>query len=500
MHTHFWSSLFSASGCLCAMVPRDLPGLHNRFSPDNLFRAIQSIQTPSALLPETLPASVVLGAQWGDEGKGKAIDQLAAHSEWAVRFQGGNNAGHTIVVGDTTLKMHLLPSGITSRNCKLVLGCGMVVDPWVLDRELSEWAELTGEKPEGSRLFISERAAVILPFHRLYDSADKVVGTTGRGIGPAYRDRTERVGIRFVDIRGLVSNPDEVSSISDRMNKQLDTVGVSDRIHDSQLLSELTWILDRFSDSIRATGPMLDSALNGGERVLLEGAQGAMLDIDQGTYPFVTSSVTCRANATHGAGIHPGHIDECFGITKAYTTRVGNGPFPTELSLDEGPGKQMSEVGHEFGTTTGRPRRTGWLDAVALKESQRLNGYTGLVVTKLDVLGGLEELKICTSYELDGERIQHFPASSQDLGRCIPVYETHPGFPALESGDWIELAEKSRVEGGIESLPRNIRDYLLRVQELSGVSVVSVGVGPDRLASIASSGGPFDVQLSEATF
>ncbi len=442
----------------------------------------------------------MLGAQWGDEGKGKAIDQLAAHSEWAVRFQGGNNAGHTIVVGGTTLKMHLLPSGITSRNCKLVLGCGMVVDPWVLDRELSEWAELTGEEPEGDRLFISERAAVILPFHRLYDSADKVVGTTGRGIGPAYRDRTERVGIRFVDIRRLASNPDEVSHISDRMNKQLDTVGVTERIDPPQLLSELTWILERFSSSIRPTGQMLDSALNDGERVLLEGAQGAMLDIDQGTYPFVTSSVTCRANATHGAGIHPGHIGDCFGITKAYTTRVGNGPFPTELSLDEGPGKQMSVVGHEFGTTTGRPRRTGWLDAVALKESQRLNGYTGLVVTKLDVLGGLEELKICTSYELEGERIQHLPASSEDLGRCVPVYETHPGFPALEPSDWIELAEKSRVEGGIESLPGNIRDYLLRIQDLSGVTVVSVGVGPDRLASIASSGGPFDVQLSEATF
>ncbi len=442
----------------------------------------------------------MLGAQWGDEGKGKAIDQLAAHSDWAVRFQGGNNAGHTIVVGDTTLKMHLLPSGITSRNCKLVLGCGMVVDPWVLDRELGEWAELTGEKPEGDRLFISERAAVILPFHRLYDSADKVVGTTGRGIGPAYRDRTERVGIRFVDIGIVVSNPDEVSSISDRMNKQLDTVGVSDRIDPEQLLSELTWILERFSAAIRPTGPMLDTALNAGEIVLLEGAQGAMLDIDQGTYPFVTSSVTCRANATHGAGIHPGHIGECFGITKAYTTRVGNGPFPTELSLDEGPGKQMSEVGHEFGTTTGRPRRTGWLDAVALKESQRLNGYTGLVVTKLDVLGGLDELKICTAYELDGERIQHFPASAEDLSRCKPVYETHPGFPALGAGEWIEVAEKSRLEGGIESLPSNIRDYLMRVEEISGVPVVSVGVGPDRLASIASPGGPFDVQLSEATF
>ena len=210
------------------------------------------------MLLGTLPASVVLGAQWGDEGKGKAIDQLAPHSDWAVRFQGGNNAGHTIVVGETTLKMHLLPSGITSRGCKLVLGCGMVIDPWVLDRELADWAELTGERPEGERLFISERAAVILPFHRLYDSADKLVGTTGRGIGPAYRDRTERVGLRFVDVGKVAGNPDAVNSMSDRMNKQLDTVGVQDRIEPEQLQSELNWILERYSEAIQSTGPMLD--------------------------------------------------------------------------------------------------------------------------------------------------------------------------------------------------------------------------------------------------
>ena len=452
------------------------------------------------MLLGTLPASVVLGAQWGDEGKGKAIDQLAPHSDWAVRFQGGNNAGHTIVVGETTLKMHLLPSGITSRSCKLVLGCGMVVDPWVLDRELGEWAELTGEKPEGSRLFISERAAVILPFHRLYDSADKVVGTTGRGIGPAYRDRTERVGLRFVDVSRVAGNADEVASISHRMNKQLDTVGVSERIEPEQLQSELNWILDRFSGAIQSTGPMLDKALKKGETVLLEGAQGAMLDIDQGTYPFVTSSITCRANATHGAGIHPGHIEQCFGITKAYTTRVGNGPFPTEISLEEGPGKQMSEVGHEFGTTTGRPRRTGWLDLVALKESQRLNGYSGLVLTKLDVLGGLDSLKVCVAYELDGRRIEHIPASTEDLSRCKPVYTEHPGFPWLESEEWIVLATESRSGRGIDSLPQTIRDYISLIEDHTGIPVVSVGVGPDRMASIASTGGPFDVDLSEATF
>jgi len=376
----------------------------------------------------------------------------------------------------------------------------MVVDPWVLDRELREWAELTGEKPEGERLFISERAAVILPFHRLYDSADKVVGTTGRGIGPAYRDRTERVGLRFVDVGLLLGRDSEIGEIARRMNDQLATVGVEDRIDPEQLGTELRWIHQRFSNAIRATGPMLDASLSRGEQVLLEGAQGAMLDIDQGTYPFVTSSITCRANATHGAGIHPGHIEHCYGITKAYTTRVGNGPFPTELSLEEGPGKQMSVVGHEFGTTTGRPRRTGWLDAVALNESQRLNGYTGLVVTKLDVLGGLDELKICTSYELDGQEVHHLPSSSEELSRCKPIYETHPGFPAMEESEWIQIAEESRKGGGMDSLPSPIRAYLSRIEEISGVPVVSVGVGPDRLASIASAGGPFDIELSEATF
>jgi adenylosuccinate synthase len=376
----------------------------------------------------------------------------------------------------------------------------MVVDPWVLDRELSEWAELTGEKPEGKRLFISERAAVILPFHRLYDSADKVVGTTGRGIGPAYRDRTERVGLRFVDLALVLDRDPEIAEITRRMNDQLSTVGVEERIDPEKLRSDLNWIHDRFSKAIRATGPMLDNALASGEQVLLEGAQGAMLDIDQGTYPFVTSSITCRANATHGAGIHPGHIDQCYGITKAYTTRVGNGPFPTELSLEEGPGKQMSVVGHEFGTTTGRPRRTGWLDAVALNESQRLNGYTGLVVTKLDVLGGLDELKICIAYQLDGQELSHLPSSWVDLSRCTPVYEAHPGFPAMDEAEWIKIAEESRRGGGIDSLPSEIRTYLSRIEEITGVPVVSVGVGPDRLASIASSGGPFDIELSKATF
>ena len=448
-----------------------------------------------------MPASVVLGAQWGDEGKGKAIDQLAEQSTWAVRFQGGNNAGHTIVVGDTTLKLHQIPSGVTYDLCYLVLGDGLVSDPWVLEEELDRWHELTGERPEGVRLFISERASVILPFHRLYDGADKVVGTTGRGIGPTYRDRTERVGIRFADIAGIVDDEQALSAQAQRMTKQLSTVGVEEAIDSSSLKSDLQWILDRFGTAIKPTGVMVDIALRNGENVLLEGAQGAMLDIDQGTYPFVTSSVTSRANATHGAGIHPGHVEECFGITKAYTTRVGNGPFPTELSLEEGPGQHMAQIGNEYGTTTGRPRRTGWLDMVALRESNRINGYTGLVVTKLDVLGGLDELKICVGYEMDGKTIHVMPTTSEDLARCKPIYETHVGFPSLSLDEWIEMADSSRNEGtGFDAFPDVIKQYIERIESLAGIPVVSVGVGPDRRASVASKGGPFDFPSAEATF
>ena len=448
-----------------------------------------------------MPASVVLGAQWGDEGKGKAIDQLANHSTWTVRFQGGNNAGHTIVLGDTTLKLHQIPSGVSYEHCNLVLGDGMVIDPWVLEEELDRWHALTGERPEGKRLFISERASIILPFHRLYDGADRVVGTTGRGIGPTYRDRTERVGIRFADLSGIVDDVEAVRAQAERMNKQLATVGVSEGIEADALQSDLRWILERYSDAIRPTGLMVDLALRNGERVLLEGAQGAMLDIDQGTYPFVTSSVTSRANATHGAGIHPGHVDQCFGITKAYTTRVGNGPFPSELPLDEGPGMHMAQVGNEYGTTTGRPRRTGWLDMVALRESNRINGYTGLVVTKLDVLGDLDELKICIGYEMDGQTLHVMPTTSEDLARCSPIYETHPGFPSMSQEDWVAMAEASRSEDtGFDAFPEVIRDYLRRIEQLAGVPIVSVGVGPDRRASIASKGGPFDLPADEATF
>jgi adenylosuccinate synthase len=448
-----------------------------------------------------VPATVVLGAQWGDEGKGKAIDQLAISSSWAVRFQGGNNAGHTVVFGDTTLKLHQIPSGVSSLHCTMILGDGMVIDPWVLEEELERWYAISKERPEGKRLFISERASVILPFHRLYDSVDKIVGTTGRGIGPAYRDRIERVGIRFADIINIVEDTEELRKIVERMNRQLESVNIDTRIDLDALQNDLKWILSRYGNSIKPTGLMVDFALRNGENVLLEGAQGAMLDIDQGTYPFVTSSVTCRANATHGAGVHPGHVEECFGITKVYTTRVGNGPFPSELTLENGPGKHMAEVGHEFGTTTGRPRRTGWLDLVALKESNRLNGYTGLVLTKLDVLGGLDEIKICIGYEMEGKLLQMMPTTSKELAKCKPIYETHPGFDAMSEEEWIEMANKSRDEKiGFDALGSEMRNFIKRIEELSGVPIVSIGVGPDRAASLASCGGPFDLPNTEAMF
>ena len=448
-----------------------------------------------------MPATVVLGAQWGDEGKGKAIDQLAPRFGWTVRFQGGNNAGHTIVIGDTTLKLHQIPSGLPTPHCNLVLGDGMVIDPWVLEKELDSWWELTGERPEESRLFISERASVILPFHRMYDSTDKVVGTTGRGIGPAYRDRIERVGIRFADIEGILGNPGAMLEISKRMTSQLLSVGMSEEITVANLEGDLRWILDRFSKSIAPTGPMLDIALRNGENILLEGAQGAMLDIDQGTYPFVTSSVTSRANASHGAGIHPGHIDACLGVTKAYTTRVGNGPFPTEIPSSDPSGSHMATIGHEFGTTTGRPRRTGWLDIPALMEAQRVNGFTGLVLTKLDVLAGLEEIKICIGYEMDGRPMTMLPARAEDVARCMPVYETHEGFKSISEEEWLDMAQKSNDEKKwIDSLPATAASFVKRIEELSGIPVECIGIGADRRATLSRPGGIFDLEFEMANF
>lgn len=430
-----------------------------------------------------MPATVVLGAQWGDEGKGKLVDRIAEQATWVARFQGGNNAGHTVVLGNEVLKFHLLPSGITRKECNLVLGDGMVIDPWVLDKELKNWEESTGEDPRGDRLFVSERAHVILPYHRFLDGLDKKIGTTGRGIGPTYADKINRIGLRFGDIEEVKDDDAWYDSTVSRMNASLQAAGCKDRITIDGLRTDVNWIWDNYSGCIGNTGLMLDNALKLDEHVILEGAQGCLLDIDQGTFPYVTSSVTSRGNSTHGAGIHPGHVNEVIGITKAYITRVGNGAMPTEL--EDEVGNHLGTVGHEFGTTTGRKRRCGWFDAVVMRHAHRINGFTGLALTKLDVLGGLDELKICVAYELDGKEIREMPASASALARCKPIYITMPGFPSHSLAEWLGIAKKANDENlGYSVLPSAAQHYIKQIENLVGVPCTSVGVGPDRDATI----------------
>lgn len=430
-----------------------------------------------------MPATVILGAQWGDEGKGKIVDRLAEQASWVARFQGGNNAGHTVVLGEKVLKFHLLPSGITRQECHLVLGDGMVIDPWVLDGELKGWHESTGEDPRGHRLYISERAHVILPYHRYMDSLDTKIGTTGRGIGPTYADKINRVGLRFGDIAEVHGDKTWMEATAARMNASLAAVGSSDRVSPQSLAADIAWIHTSFGHTIANTGLMLDNALKLGEHIILEGAQGCLLDVDQGTYPFVTSSVTSRGNATHGAGIHPGHVADVIGITKAYITRVGHGAMPTEL--EDEVGEHLGKVGHEFGTTTGRKRRCGWFDAVVMRHSHRINGFSGLALTKLDVLGGLDELKICVAYELDGKEITEIPSTASALARCKPIYITMPGFPALSTAEWLAMAVYANTSGkGLSVLPAAAQHYIAKIEGILGVQCVSVGLGPDRDATI----------------
>ncbi len=430
-----------------------------------------------------MPATVILGAQWGDEGKGKLVDRLAEQASWVARFQGGNNAGHTVVIGDNVLKFHLLPSGITRKECNLVLGDGMVVDPWVLNNELEGWKQSTGEDPRGDRLFVSERAHIILPYHRYMDSLDSKIGTTGRGIGPTYADKINRIGLRFGDLSEIIDDAEWTAATVARMNASLQAAGSEDKVTAESLNSDVNWIWNNFNSSIRNTGLMLDNALKLGENIILEGAQGCLLDIDQGTFPYVTSSVTSRGNASHGAGIHPGHVTEVIGITKAYITRVGHGAMPTEL--EDEVGEHLGTVGHEFGTTTGRKRRCGWFDMVVMRHANRINGFTGIALTKLDVLGGLEEIKICVAYELDGKEILEMPASASAIARCKPIYISMPGFPGHSLSEWLDIAKKANLDGvGFNALPAAAQNYIAKLEALMGVPCTSIGVGPDRDATI----------------
>jgi adenylosuccinate synthase len=418
---------------------------------------------------------VIVGTQWGDEGKGKIVDLLAEYADVVVRFQGGNNAGHTMVVGGEQLITHLIPSGILQQKVCMI-GNGVVVDPAVLIEELDHLASRNVDiSPD--KLKISEKAHLIMPYHQQIDHArekkkgDKKIGTTGRGIGPAYEDKATRRGIRFVDLLDPQEFHDKVNTILDEKNFYLKQYLAADTLDAARIIDQYKAYAERLAPYVTNISIVIDRAIKNGQQVLFEGAQGTHLDIDHGTYPFVTSSNTIAGNACCGAGVGPAVITDVIGIVKAYTTRVGRGPFPAEL-FDEA-GDRIQKIGAEFGATTGRRRRCGWLDTVILRNSVRLNGLTSLAVTKLDVLGGLDSLKICTSYEYKGEILNDFPASLKVLGDCKPVFETLPGWSEDISG-----------AQDLKDLPKNVKKYLNRIEELTQTFIQIVSVGAERNQTI----------------
>ncbi len=411
---------------------------------------------------------VVVGAQWGDEGKGKLVDVLAEQANVVVRYQGGANAGHTVVVGDRQFVLHQIPSGILHAGAKCVVGNGVVLDPETFFAELDELA--TQGIDVGGRLFISDRAHVVLPYHKLLDAASEKqqqIGTTGRGIGPTYEDKIGRRGVRVADLIRATVSREMVAERIERANALLAMMGSTMRADLDEHLALMARLGARLRPLATDTGLMVHQALRGGQRVLLEGAQGALLDVDHGTYPFVTSSNTTAGGAAIGAGIGPTEIDGVLGVVKAYTTRVGNGPLPTEAGGDLE--ERLRTLGGEFGATTGRPRRCGWFDATVVRYSVRVNGLTGLAVTKLDVLDSFAEIPVCTAYRLDGDVCGEMPSDVERLGRVEPVYETLPG--------WQQPTDGARK---LADLPPAARAYLDRLQDLSGAPIRYVSVGTRR--------------------
>jgi adenylosuccinate synthase len=422
-----------------------------------------------------MPNVVVVGAQWGDEGKGKIVDIYSREARGVVRFQGGNNAGHTLVVGGEKVILHLIPSGILNPGTVCCIGNGVVVDPEVLLREIQGLRD-RGKFPAPDALVVSEGAHLILPCHKAIDAArearagSRKIGTTGRGIGPCYEDKAARRGIRVGDLLHPQSLREGVRQLLDERNALLAHLGAE--IFDPEAVTDA---LEAQGEALRPHIGDVTARVHGwiaaGESVLFEGAQGTLLDLDHGTYPFVTSSNTLAGGACTGAGVGPRHLDAVIGITKAYATRVGEGPFPTELH--DATGARLRERGAEFGSTTGRPRRCGWLDLVALRDATRLNGLSGLAVTKLDVLQGLDEVKLCVRYELDGSRIDRVPSRAEDLARCRPVYEALPG--------WDESTTGAKA---LDDLPTNARRLLEYIADATGSPVVLVSVGPGREETI----------------
>jgi adenylosuccinate synthase len=419
-----------------------------------------------------MPAVVILGTQWGDEGKGMAVDLFGAQADYLVRYQGGDNAGHTVVVDGRKTVLHHLPSGILHDRCMNIIGNGVVINPAVLIREI-DTVKGQGKFARDEQLAISDRAHVIMPWHHALDAAAETakgaakIGTTGRGIGPAYRSKASRTGLRFgqfVDKDILAAH---VRENLPEANFLLVEYYKTQPLDAEEIIARYSEYSDRLRKYAANTSRVVSRAIRAGRKVLFEGAQGTMLDIDHGTYPFVTSSNTVAGAACTGAGVGPGMIGKVLGVVKAYTTRVGAGPFPTEL--DDATGEHLCSVGHEFGTTTGRKRRCGWLDLVVVRYSSELNGLTGLIVTKLDVLDGLPEVRIATAYEIDGSVTDEIPANLDTLRRARPIYETFPG--------WTEKTTGVRKPA---DLPANARAFLARIEELLGVPVTVVSVGPAR--------------------
>jgi adenylosuccinate synthase len=421
-----------------------------------------------------MPAIVLVGAQWGDEGKGKATDLLGGRVDYVVRYQGGNNAGHTVVIGDQKFALHLLPSGILSPTCVPVIGNGVVVDPSVLIEELDG---LNARGVDTSRLLISSAAHLIAPYHVTLDKVTErflgksKIGTTGRGIGPAYSDKAARLGIRVQDLFDPSILRQKVESALQRKNEILVKIYNRREVDVDLVVDELLSYEERIRPMVADTSLVLNEALDRDEVVLLEGGQGTLLDVDHGTYPFVTSSSPTAGGACSGAGIGPTRVTRVIGILKAYTTRVGSGPFPTELH--DADGEALRRIGGERGVTTGRDRRCGWFDGPIARYATRVNGLTDIFLTKLDVLSDWAEIPVCVAYEIDGERFEEIPMSQTDFHHAKPIYQILPGWRQDISG------ARSMAE-----LPANARSYLDFLQEQSGTRISAVGVGQDRDATI----------------
>ena len=415
---------------------------------------------------------VVVGAQWGDEGKGKVVDIYTEHADDIVRYQGGNNAGHTLVVGSEKIVLHLIPSGILHEGKRCIIGNGVVLDPEVFIKEITKLKE-SGRIKDDSCLLLSESLHIIMPYHKRIDiareakSGDKKIGTTGRGIGPCYEDKIGRRGIRLMDLLNEEVFTRKLREFLVEKNFLLENLLGEKPCSFEEILAEYRGYAAVLAKYVADTALVLDNDLKAGKKVLFEGAQGTLLDVDHGTYPYVTSSSTCAGGACTGSGVSPRDIHEIVGISKAYVTRVGSGPFPTEL-LDA-TGEQLRQTGGEFGATTGRPRRCGWFDTMVIRYAVRVNGLTGIALTKLDVLSDFDTIKVCTGYTFQGKTLETLPANLEVFENCQPVYEELPGWRTDITG------AKS-----FEELPENARTYVRRLEELAGCQIVMVSVGPRR--------------------